>query len=400
MLLFWGIAAVLLLGTLSLLLPPLLRATRVMALDANGEKLAIFRQQFEELEQDLSSGVLDATQHDIAKAELERRMLDETQVAAAQPAAKTFVSDRRLAIALLLVLPIAAILLYLKIGNPLAITQPDGAPVAQAAGDIEPLLKALRGRLEQHPEDGTGWALLGRSYMELQRPVDAAVAYEKAVRLLPADPQLLADYADVLGVNNGRNLAGRPQQLIDQALKLDPHHVKTLLLAATAAFDRQDYAGAILYWERLQKDLPATSELLPEISAALTEAKKRSGQVAPTAAASTASISGTVHIKPGLAAKLDPNATLFVFARASEGSPVPLAIVRASLRDLPYHFKLDDSNALMPDHKLSMAKNVVLVARISRTGDAKPQAGDLQGVSASVRPDGASLDFEINQVLP
>ena len=398
MLVFWVIAGLLLVGTLSLLLPSLLRAARVDAADAGVEKRAIFRQQFDELEQDRTSGVLAVEQYDLAKAELERRMLDET--GAAVPVVRTFVSDRRLAVILLLVLPLAAVLLYLKIGNPQAIVNPDGVVSAeQMASDVEPLLKALRAKLEKSPDDAAGWALLGRTLMELQRPGEAVSAYENAVRLLPEDPQVLVDYADVLGVLNGRSLAGKPEELIKHALKINPHHVKALLLAATAAFDRENYQDAIAYWERLQQDLPASSELLPDISAALAEARKRSGK-APAPAVSGASISGTVTIKPALAAKLDPSATLFVFARAATGAPMPLAIARASLRDLPYHFHLDDSNALMPDHKLSGAKQVVLVARISKGGDAKPQPGDLQGMSAAVSPDGRTQDVVIDQVLP
>ena len=181
MLVFWVIAGLLLVGTLSLLLPSLLRAARVDAADAGVEKRAIFRQQFDELEQDRTSGVLAVEQYDLAKAELERRMLDET--GAAVPVVRTFVSDRRLAVILLLVLPLAAVLLYLKIGNPQAIVNPDGVVSAeQMASDVEPLLKALRAKLEKSPDDAAGWALLGRTLMELQRPGEAVSAYENAVR--------------------------------------------------------------------------------------------------------------------------------------------------------------------------------------------------------------------------
>lgn len=412
MLMFWGIAAVLLIGVLALLIPPLLRAKRAGLTDARAEKLAIYRQQFDELEQDRGSGVLGAQQYDVAKSELEHRMLEEAGDAVAAAGSQQFVKDRRLAVVLLLMLPLAAVLLYLKLGNPLAMTHPATPPIEQTmagdnsnmAGEIEPLLEALRKKLENNPGDGAGWALLARSYMELRRPDEAVSAYEKAVKVLPDDPQLLADYADALAVVNGRKLAGKPEELINRALKLDPHHIKALRLAATAAFDRKAYTEAIGYWERLQRDLPAGSEMAPEVAASLDEARALSGQKGSSPpvqkAAPSAGIVGTVRIAPALAGKLDPSATLFVFARATQGPPMPLAIVRATVRDLPYHYRLDDSAALMPGHKLSEAKEVVLVARISKSGDAKPQAGDLQGTTAAVQPDGRSLDIEINQVLP
>jgi cytochrome c-type biogenesis protein CcmH len=116
-------------------------------------------------------------------------------------------------------------------------------------------------------------------------------------------------------------------------------------------------------------------------------------------AVASAGVSGTVSIAPALASKLAPADTVFVFARATQGPPMPVAIVRATAKDLPYTYRLDDSSALMPGNKLSQANEVVIVARISKTGDAKPQAGDLQGLSAAVKPNGQSVDVQINEIV-
>lgn len=413
MVVFWVVAIVLLGGVLAMILPALMRPDGTVKTDASAEKREIFRQQFDEIEQDKINGVLDASQYDIAKSEMERRLLDEvgqagvTEIKAIQP-------DRRLAIILIVLLPLVSVLLYLKIGSPTSILIPaTSSDVAAAqpqaghnamAGDIEPLLNSLKSKLEKNPGDGTGWALLARSYVELRRHADAVSAYEKAVKAIPDDPQLLADYADALAVVNGHKLAGKPEELVNKALKLDPNHTKSLMLAATAAYDRKDYKQAIGFWERLQKNLPADSDILPEIKAALNEAYALSGEKPPSSpvqkAVLAAGVSGTVHIAPALASKIDPSATVFIFARATQGMPMPLAIVRTSAKDIPYTYHLDDSTALMPDHKLSQASEVVLVARISKTGDAKPQAGDLQGVSAAVKPNGGIVDIEINQIVP
>ncbi len=288
MAMFWTIAIVLLIGVLALILPTLLRPNGTVKTDANAEKREIFRQQFDEIEQDKINGVLDASQYEIAKSEMQRRMLDEigsiniADVQVNKP-------DRLLAVILLALLPLAATLIYLKIGNPASIAIPATAPSADMAqakiernamvGDIEPLLNSLKSKLEKNPGDGAGWVLLARSYIELGRHADAVLAYEKAVKSIQDDPQLLADYADALAVVNGHILAGKPEELINQALKLDPHHIKSLMLAGTAAFDRKDYKQAIKFWERLQKDLPADSQILPELKAALDEAYTLSGKV-------------------------------------------------------------------------------------------------------------------------
>ncbi len=413
MLLFWIIAFVLLLVVLALILPGLVRPPVNAVADANIEKREIFRQQFAELEQDKISGVLDATQYDAAKAELQRRLLDE--VGDAEAIAAVSNPDRRLALILLFVLPLLAALLYYKLGSPSSISIPAVSPQASVAqptehsamaGDLDQLLDSLKSKLDKNPNDSDGWALLARSYVELRQHAKAIPAYENAVKVIADDPQLLADYADALAVVNGHQLSGKPEELVNQALKLDPHHIKALMLAATAAFNRQDYKQAIGYWERLQQDLPADSEMLPEVKASLDEARVLSGgKIAPTQPAekkalNSTGVSGTVTLSPKLAAKLDPSATVFIFARATQGQPMPLAIVRTTVSSLPYAYHLDDSTALMPNNKLSQANEVVVVARVSRSGDAKQQTGDLQGITAALKPIGQNVDIEINQVLP
>jgi cytochrome c-type biogenesis protein CcmH len=412
MLLFLAIIAGLVLLMLAFILPALIWPKQASSSDAQAEKRALYRQQFAELEQDRLNAVLDTSQYEIAKSELERRMLDE--VGMTNTTTKSSSPDIRLALILLVLLPVAALLLYLKLGSVVSITQPQLVEAARGlqqasdsrlqGGDIEPLLQSLQKKLLANPEDGPGWALLARSYVEIKRYVEAEAAFANAAKLLPNDAQLLADYADAAAVVNDYQLSGLPEQLIAQALKIDPQQSKALMLAATAAFNRKDYPLAISYWQRLEQSLPQDSALLPEVKAAITELQALSNKQIPVSTADeiapTAGISGTVRISAALADQLEPTATLFVYARAAQGLPMPLAIVRKLGRDLPYQFHLDDSAALSPQHMLSQAGDVVIVARISKTGDAKPQSGDLQGLSAVVKAVGNTVDIEINQRLP
>ena len=414
MLLFWVVVIAMIVATLALILPALLKPNKTVTTDANAEKRAIFRQQFDEIAQDKANGVLDAAQYELAKTELERRMLDE--IGATNVLTTSSKPDSILALILLIVLPLASIFIYYKIGSPSAISLPNAAQAIEVsqsaeeqsarAGDVEPLLAAMNTKLAQNPADGKGWALLARTYVELGRTSDAVPAYEKAVKIIPNDAQLLADYADALAVSNGYNLAGKPTELVNQALKLDPHHIKSLLLAAAAATNRKDYKQAIVYWQNLQKELPADSDIAPKVKASLDEVYRLAGVKAPAAATESAApaeaaqgISGTVKLAPALAANIDPGATVFVYARAAQGASMPLAIERITVKDLPYTYHLDDSKGLMPANKLSQAGEVVIVARISKTGDAKPQAGDLQGTSSAVKPNSGKVDVEINELL-
>lgn len=415
MLVFWIIAFLLLLAILAIILPALVRAKVNEHNDLNTEKRLIFNQQFAELDQDKINGTLDAAQYTAAKAELERRVLEE--VKNVRPLSAVARSDWRLAIILFFSIPLAAFVLYYQLGSPDSVLTPATSPDhslqkstsehSTMMRDLEPLLVSLEKKLKNQPADGEGWALLARSYVELRQYVKSISAFQRATAIIGDDPQLLADYADALAVVNGHQLAGAPEALVDQALKLDPHHIKALMLAATAAFDRQAYNQAIGYWERALQVLPADSEVLSEVQASLHEAQLLSGEkVAKTKVESSENpstntgIYGTVSILPKLAKQLDPSTSVFIYARATQGPSMPLAIVRTTVAGLPYEYHLDDSTALVPNHKLSQAEKVLVIARVSKAGDAKQQSGDLQGVANDIGTDGKKVDIEISAVLP
>ena len=281
------------------------------------------------------------------------------------------------------------------------------------------MIKALSARLEQNPNDGKGWAMLARSYAVMGRYNEAVPAYEKAANLLPNDPILLVDYADMLAAVNGKNLQGKPVELLKSALILDPNNMKGLNLMGSAAFQAGDYTHAVSYWEKLLPLLPPDSPGAKQITASIANARAqengtgpsgkqqpgRQGQPLPTQgeAQSTtggAQISGMVSLSPALAAKVAPTDTVFVFAQAISGPPMPIAVIRAQVKDLPQKFILNDSMAMMSTTKLSNFQEVVVGAKISKSGNATPQSGDLRGEVASVKVGANNVQLVIDKIVP
>lgn len=282
---------------------------------------------------------------------------------------------------------------------------------------IAAMVDKLRQRLEKEPGNAPGLGMLARSYAVLGRGDEAIAAYQKALALTPQDAALLADYADALAVRNNRSLAGEPMKAVEQALKLDPEQPKALSLAGTEAFDRKDYAAAVGYWERVLRTLPPDAAMAQQVRAGIAEARQLGGlppaaeaagarQTTPAsppanssaaAAAGDAQVSGTIKLAPALAQQAAPDDTVFVFARASEGPRMPLAILRKQVKDLPFAFKLDDTTAMSPQMKLSGFARVIVGARISKSGNAMPQPGDLQGLSAPVAVGSKGLDIVISE---
>ena len=421
---FWLIASSMTVLVLGLLLWPLLKRTATAATGEQEKTLSIFRQQFAELGQDRTNGVLTDELYQQARRELERRLLEETGATETTPTmARRQVSSRPVALALAIIIPTVSGLLYWELGNPLAMTQPTAASLsAQGSSDdahpsadaLEALVERLKQKMEENPNDGVGWVLLARSYVGMGRHSEAVPIFQKAVTLIPDDAQLLADYADTLGVVHGRKLEGPPEVLIQQALKIDPHNVKALMLAGTVAFNRKNYARAANDWEQARANLPADidPEMTQQLMAAIAEARSQLGggqESMPEYAESAAlaqptgqprAIRGTVTMAPSLAGKGSSTDTLFVFAREMSGPPMPVAIVRATKKDLPFTFQLDDSTSPMPSRKLSGAGTVVIVARLSKSGQAMPQSGDLEGTSQPVKSGVDGITVVIDRERP
>ena len=420
---FWIIAACFLAAALLFVLPPLLaKVDRKPKLAREDITVSIYRDEAAELDDDLRNGSLSEEQYRVARQELERRLLEDV---AAEPTQKPHAAvhgGRWAAVAIGVAVPILAVGLYLKVGTPKALTeevQQAAAGGEHSQGQLTPeqvqaMAEKLAARLEQNPDDVDGWATLARTYAALGRYADAARAFKRLTELIPNNAQLLADYADILAMAQGRRLAGEPVNIIQQALKSDPKHPKALALAGTAAFEARDFKNAVVYWERLLAELQPGTEGYQSVSGGIAEAKALASGASPeqavqaasqaasqnaVAPAGSAKVAGQVTLSPALKDKVAPGDTLFVFARAPAGPKMPLAILRFQARDLPATFTLDDSTSMNAAMKISNFPEVVVGARVSKSGSATPQAGDLEGLSGPVKVGSADLKVVIDRVV-
>jgi len=404
---FLVIGALLVAGAVLFVVPPLLRRGLRTGATRDAVNVAVYRDQLRELEADLRAGTLAADQHERARSEIEARLL--ADVGGGDAPAQSPRHTRAAALALGLAVPICALAVYVAVGNPRALLPqgPDGGnPHGLSTQQFEALVSRLATRLKDNPEDAEGWMMLGRSYAALGRYGEASEAYAKAAARMPRDAQLLADYADALAMAQGRTLQGEPEKIILRALAIDPDNVKALLLAGTAAFNRNAYPAAIRHWERVLGLIPAESDMVQRVQASIAEARSLAGspdgktQVAKPAPSQGGSrVSGVVTLAPELAGKVAPGDTVFIFARAAEGPRMPLAILRKRASDLPAEFTLDDSMAMSPEMKLSAFPRVVIGARVSKTANAAPSPGDLQGLSAPVKVGAKGVAVTIDNEL-
>jgi cytochrome c-type biogenesis protein CcmH len=390
---FWIFGAALALLALVLLLRPLLRSRKSEKIGRAEANISIYRDHLRELDVDLAEGKLTAADHARSRAELDARLLADVAAPEAQmPAARP--GGRRLALVLIAVVPLFAAALYLAVGNPAALA-PGSDPHAFDSQQLTALVERLAARMRENPDDAEGWRLLGRSYAALGRFPESLDAYAKAVERKPRDADLLADMADVLATTRSERLQGEPEKLVMRALEIDPQNLKALALAGTAAFERKDFNSAARYWQRMLPLVPPESEDARSIQANIAEAQSQLKSGPPAAA-----LKGTVRLSPELKGKAAPGDVVFIFARAAQGPPMPLAVKRARVRDLPIEFALDDSMAMAPGMNLSAHGRVIVGARVSKSGDPAPKPGDLQGASAPVANDAQGVSIVIDTVVP
>ncbi len=279
MILFWFICAGLAAIALAFVLPTLLqRKPNADAVDKQGANVDVYRDQLRELKGDLTNGLVSQEQYNQDRTEIERRLLEDVSKQSPEVKRKPAKPDRRLVYAVALALPVGAVGLYLLIGNPRAASGALPASVTtdgqMSQASIEANVAALAKRLEQTPDDADGWAMLGRSYLNLEKYKEASEAYARATAIKTEDADLLTEYAFVLAMSNNRQLQGKPTELIQKALRIAPENPKALELAGSAEFQAKNYKQAIVYWQKVLEKAGADSELGRSVAQRIDEAKQ------------------------------------------------------------------------------------------------------------------------------
>jgi len=421
---FWAVVAVFIVISFAFLLPPLLRNRDTSGVVARKDlTVTVYQDQFAELDNDLKNEVISQDQYDQAKVDLEKNLLEDMgkadQLDDLEKETSSPLSNKIAAVIIIACVPIASIVLYNSWGAGVAALDPESVPQEvkneQHKDDIEGMLNSLIARLKEDPTDGEGWYMLGKTYQFLKKYPEAVDAFERSLPLGGSqNADVLASYADAIAMAANRNLTDKAINVLKQAIQIDPNHVKSLWLVGTAAYQEKNYPEALEYWERLVKVLPPGSDESNQITANIGEVRSLMGMppmanasAAPTVASTTSSpaisnarIQGTVSLGGAVASQASPEDTVFVFARAASGPRMPLAIVRKQVKDIPFDFTLDDSLAMNPSMKLSSVPKVIVGARVSKTGNAIPQPGDLEVMSAELDVSGSTpLNLVINEVI-
>lgn len=274
----------------------------------------------------------------------------------------------------------------------------------KTGGDLNVMAKRLADKLVKNPGDGQGWLLLARTYREINQLKEASSAYAKAATLLPPNAALLVDWATTYVAANDGKWDAQSKKIVQRALNIDAKNLKSLSLAGSEAFNSGDYKAAIGYWKRMLTVAGAGSSDAKFAIANIEEAEAHlSGKtsMSPTAnptAQTSAAVAGTVTLDAQLNGRAAPTDTLFIVARAPDGSNPPLAVKRLTVSDLPVHFKLDDSSAMLPSRVLSQYKEVTLIARISKSGQAAPATGDIEAPPISAKVGGEEVKLNLSVV--
>lgn len=422
MLLWVSIAVATLLAT-AVVVWPLLSARGAASADAGDDerrRLAVFRDRKQEIDRERAAGRLSDAEAEQAQADLLRQLAEDlpASAAAAEPngrAAGSPAALRLTALALAILIPLLSLVVYQHVGAPeLAGLDLRNADRPVDTAEIERMMAGIEKRVRDDPEDGEAWAVLAEARRIQGRHEEAVRAFEQATRRLPPDARLLADFAESAALVAGGDFAGRPTELLEQALAADPDEPRAVALMGAAQYRAGNLERARGYLRQLQAGLQPGSEEARHIGEVLAridaEIAGRGGAPAkppasaPEPAPSTAetaatTVTGTVTIAPALAERARSGSTLFVIARQAGGPPIPVAVLRQQAAELPMRFSIGDANAMDPSRLLSSAGTLVLEARLSRSGNAMREPGDLYGQRTEVKPGQRDVTIVIDRVV-
>lgn len=423
MITFWIFAVAMVIIALIFTLRPLLIDLNKNDVDRAAQNVAITKERLIELKVELEQETITKEEYEQTKEELEQALLndvEESTVKLNSVSNKSIVRFTRYV--LIFTVPVLAIGFYTYLGTPdliVGVKKQSAAPAGHAStqagklATVEEMIEKLAAKLKDKPNNAEGWFMLGRSYMSLKKYEEAAAALEKTNQLVPNNPMIMLQYADALTMSHGGKISGKPFELIKKAVEIKPDDPTGLWLLGMGYDEQGQYQKAISYWSLLLP-LLKDEKSKNEVMALIARAKQKTG-----VNISANNLSGNSVLKPviknnlitglkvrvsidkKIMSKVSKTDTVFIFAQAVNGPPMPLAVVRKQVKDLPIEVILDDSMAMMPSMKLSNFKEVKIIARVSKSGNAKPQSGDLQSAAhIATKYQKERVELSINKVLP
>ena len=362
----------------------------------------VYRDQILDLDREHDSGHISDEEWQQSRDELSLRLLEDTS-AVDDPAAKTEKPAIWTAVVLAVALPLGSMAMYMWVGqpealNPLALKTPDQVDPK----DLTKMAQTLAEKLQDKPDNLQGWVMLGRTYRTLENFDAALRAYDSALKLSD-DDDLKLERIEVIAMQRQGQFEGEPWNVIREVLQRDPQHFGALLTAGSASYAEGKFADALKYWEQARKPLDANNPDLQGLESAIATVRERLGMPpakATPAATSGLNVTGQVNLSASLKSKASPNDVVFIYATPANGDRMPLAIFKTTVSQLPFNFTLDDSTAMAPDRKLSAAGEVMVKVRVTKSGNAMPQSGDLSGSLGPVKVGAKGLKLEIKDQIP
>jgi cytochrome c-type biogenesis protein CcmH len=371
----------------------------------------VYRTQIEDLDREHESGHIGQEEWQQSRDELSLRLLEDTS-ASDDPAAKNEKPAMWTAVVLALALPLSAMGLYMWLGEPEALNPMATAKAIDPSGDkadpaeLAKMADNLAKKLEAKPDNLQGWVMLGRTYRSLENYDKAIKAYDRALAL-SADDDLSLERVEVMAMQRQGNFDGEPWQVIRSILQKDPQNFGALLMAGSASYANGKLADALKYWQQARAPLSPDNPDVPGLDNAIGTVQQKLGMPVsqpevskPKVAASGLNIAGQVSLSPALKSKVSPGDVVFVYATPTNGERMPLAVFKSTVAQLPLSFTLDDSTAMTPERKLSTAGEVLVKVRVSKSGNAIPQSGDLAGSIGPVKVGVQGLRLEIKDQVP
>ena len=385
-------AFLLLVLVLVLLLRPFIFPSKVEATSRRQMNAAIYREELDKLELERVAGTTSDADYEIAHAEMRQRLFQDTNE---EDDRSVMGSSKLTVIGLCIFITVLSAGFYFFLGDATRFAEKNTQQPMTQDG-VEKMVAQFAAKMEQDPTNLQGWVMLARSYRILGRNVEAAKAYERAGNFIDSDPQLLADYADVLASNANGSFTGKPLKLINQALKLDPNNLMALWLSGTASYAAGNYKAAVQTWEKLAQQLPPGTEDARSIEASIADARAKGG-LSSKASVNTKGISGKIEIAADIKSKVRSSDIVMVIAR-KPGERMPVAVLRTSVSEFPMSFSLTDALAMNPSSPLSQLSEASIEVRISKTGMAMPESGDLISAPQTVKVGANNIRLVIDQV--